>query len=116
MRSTEKDLTFHFISEFSSFSFHGSTAVLGLDRLIVEVFTPHSVRHTTLGRIPLDERSARRRELYLTTHNTHKKQITIPPVGLEFSFPSKQAAADRRPRRRGHWDWSFGTCRKRKKK
>jgi hypothetical protein len=29
-------------------------------------------RHTTLGKTPLDERPARRRDLYLTTHNTHK--------------------------------------------
>ena len=29
--------------------------------------------HTTLGRTPLDERSARRRELYLTTNNNHTR-------------------------------------------
>jgi hypothetical protein len=29
-----------------------------------------TLRHTTLGRTPLDEGSARRRDLYLTTHNT----------------------------------------------
>jgi len=27
------------------------------------------LRNTTLGRTPLDEGSARRRDLYLTTHN-----------------------------------------------
>ena len=31
----------------------------------------HTQRRTTVGRTPLDERSARRRDLYLTTHNTH---------------------------------------------
>jgi hypothetical protein len=30
----------------------------------------HTVRRTTFGRTPLEERSARRRHLYLTTHNT----------------------------------------------
>jgi hypothetical protein len=30
-------------------------------------------RHTTLGRTLLDEGPARRRDLYLTTHNTHKR-------------------------------------------
>jgi hypothetical protein len=35
-------------------------------------------RHTTLGRTPLDEGPARRRDLYLTTHNTHKRQTYMP--------------------------------------
>jgi hypothetical protein len=46
----------------------------GLDLLIVDVwFLDHTQRRTTLGRTPLDEWSARRRDLYLTTHNTHNK-------------------------------------------
>jgi len=32
-----------------------------------------TLRRTTLGRTPLDEWSAWRTDLYLTTHNTHKK-------------------------------------------
>jgi hypothetical protein len=43
--------------------------------------------HTQRRRTPLDERSARRRDLYLTTHNTHNRQISLPPppppVGFE---------------------------------
>ena len=31
-------------------------------------------KHTTVGRTPLDEWSARRRDLYPTTHNTDKRQ------------------------------------------
>jgi len=46
-------------------------------------FLDHTQRRTTVGRTPLDEWSARRRDLYLTTHNTHNRQISIPPVGLE---------------------------------
>jgi hypothetical protein len=42
-----------------------------------------TLRHTILGRTPLDEWSARRRNLYLTTHNTHKIQTSVPPVGFE---------------------------------
>jgi hypothetical protein len=41
------------------------------------------IRHTTLGRTPLDEGPARRRDLYLTTCNTHKRQTSMPPVGFE---------------------------------
>ena len=33
---------------------------------------------TQQPRTPLDERSARRRDLYLTTHNTHKRQTPMP--------------------------------------
>jgi hypothetical protein len=42
-----------------------------------------TLRHTTVGRTPLDEWSARRRDLYLTTHNTHNRQTSMPPVGFE---------------------------------
>ena len=38
---------------------------------------------TTVGRTPLDEWSACRRDLYLTTHNTHNKQTFMSPVGFE---------------------------------
>ena len=46
-------------------------------------FLDHTQRRTTVGRTPPDEWSARRRELYLTTHNTHNRQISMPPVGFE---------------------------------
>ena len=46
-------------------------------------FLDHTQRHTTVGRTPLDEWSARRRDLYLTTHNTHKKQTSMPSVWFE---------------------------------
>ena len=47
------------------------------------MFLDHTQRRTTYGRTPLDERSARRRDLYLTTHDTHNRQISMPPVGFE---------------------------------
>jgi len=46
-------------------------------------FLDHIQRRTTVGRAPLDEWSARRRDLYLTTHNTHNRQTSLPPVGFE---------------------------------
>ena len=46
-------------------------------------FLDHTQRRTTVGRTPLDEWSARRRDLYLTTHNTHNRQTFMPPVGFE---------------------------------
>jgi hypothetical protein len=36
----------------------------------------------------MDEGSARRRDLYLTTHNTHKKQAAMTPAGLEPAIPA----------------------------
>ena len=46
-------------------------------------FLDHTQRLTTVGRTPLDDWSARRRDLYLTTHNTHNRQTSMPPVGFE---------------------------------
>ena len=46
--------------------------------------------HTTLSTIPLDERSARRREFYLTTHNSHKRQTSVPPAGFETTIPASK--------------------------
>jgi len=46
--------------------------------------------HITCGRTPLDEGSARRRVLYLTTHNLRKRQISIPPAGFEPEIPASE--------------------------
>jgi len=46
--------------------------------------------HTTLGMTPLDEWSARHRNLYLTTHNTHKRQASTFPAGFEFTIPASE--------------------------
>ena len=55
---------------------------MGQGLLIYEV----SISHTTVGRTPLDDWSARRRDLYLTTHNTHNRQTSMPPMGFEPMF------------------------------
>ena len=57
--------------------FHGWIALVGLGQR-------SDITHLdTLGRTPPDEWSVRRRDLYLTTHSTHNKQISTPPVGIE---------------------------------
>ena len=46
-------------------------------------FLYHTQQRTTVGRIPPDEWPARRRDLYLTTHNTHNRQTSMPPLEFE---------------------------------
>jgi hypothetical protein len=50
----------------------------------------HDHTHTTLGSTPLDEWSARRRDLYLTTHNTHKRQTSMPLAGFKPAIPESE--------------------------
>ena len=59
------------------------------------MFLDHAQRRTTVCRTPLDEWSARRRDLYLTTHYIHNRQISMPPVGFEptISAGERPAAA-----------------------
>jgi hypothetical protein len=53
-------------------------------------FLDHTQRHTTVGRTPLNEWVARRRYLYLTTHN---RQASMPPGGFRTNNLSRRAAA-----------------------
>ena len=46
-------------------------------------FLDHTQRRTAIGRTPLDEWSARCRDLYLTRHNNHNRQTSMAPVGFE---------------------------------
>ena len=46
--------------------------------------------HTTFGRAPLDERSSPRRDLYLTTHNIHKRQTSMYLAGFEPAIPASE--------------------------
>jgi len=63
-------------------------------------FLYHTRRRITVGRTPLDEWSASRRDLYLTTHNTHNKH-SCPRLDWN---PRSQQASGRRPtlRPQGH--------------
>jgi len=49
-----------------------------------------TLKHTTLGRTPLNELSAGGRDLYLTTHITHKRQTSMPPAGLKPAIPTSE--------------------------
>jgi len=40
-----------------------------------------TLRHTPLGKTHLDERSARSRDFYRTTHNTHNRQASMTLAG-----------------------------------
>jgi len=65
-------------------------------------FLDHTQRRTTVGRTPLDEWSARRRDLYLTKYNIHNKQPR-PPGRIRTHSLSRLAAAEVRLRPRGYW-------------
>jgi hypothetical protein len=73
--------------------FLGSTAPSGLKSPPWGSSIP--LRHTKPGTAPLDEWSTRLWDLYPTTHNTHKKQTSTLPAGLEL--PTTQEASGRRP-------------------
>jgi len=67
-------------------------------------FHDHALRHTTIGRTPLDAWSTRSSNLYLTTHNTVK---TSHPREIRTHSPSKWAAGHPRLRPCGLWDQDF---------
>jgi hypothetical protein len=69
--------------------YHGTTARSGLGPPLCWGFTI-TLRHTTLGRTPPDERSALRKYLSMTTHNTHNRQISMPPAGFEPAIPTNE--------------------------
>jgi hypothetical protein len=62
----------------------------GQYHLVIEVCRSHTQWHTTVVRTPLDEGSARHRDLYLTTHNTYKRQTSMPPAGFEPAIPASE--------------------------
>ena len=72
----------------------------GQGRLMLEVSRSHTV--TAVGRTFLDEGSARRRVLYLTTHNSQQTDVHAPSR-IRTRIPSKRAAVDPRLTPRGHW-------------
>jgi len=49
-----------------------------------------TLRHTTLGRTPLDVWSAQRTELYLAKHKIHKRQDIHVPVAVENSISTSE--------------------------
>jgi hypothetical protein len=63
----------------------------------------NTLRRTTFGSTRLDEWSARRRDLYMTTHNTHKTQKPRTG-GIRTCYPNKRAASDSRLSPHDHRD------------
>ena len=67
--------------------FYGSTT-------LVRPGSPHcrgftiTLRHTTFVSTPLDDRSVRRRDHYLTTYNTYNRQTSMPPAGFKPTIPA----------------------------
>jgi len=46
--------------------------------------------HTKLSKTPPVEWSARRRDLYLTKHNTHNRQTSMPSEGFDPAIPANE--------------------------
>jgi hypothetical protein len=66
-------------------------------------FRDNTQRRAIVGRKPLDECSARRRDLYLKTRNRQ----TSMPGGFRTYNRSRRAAVDIRLTPRGHWERHF---------
>jgi len=88
------------LNQCSIFFPHGRTAIVGL--FVVEVSISHT--NTTHTRTPRDEWSVRRGDLYLTTHNNHMGQTTMPPARFEPALLARERLKDKRLRPRGHRD------------
>ena len=80
----------------------------------VMVAPDHTECHThtlTLGRGPPDEWSARRRDLYLTTRNSHNRKTSMLVAGFEPAIPASERtqthALDRAAIRISHGIFSF---------
>ena len=67
-------------------------------------FLDHTQQRTTVVRTPLDEWSTSRRDLYLTTRNTHNRQTSMPPCGIWTHNLSRRAVTDLRLQPCGHWE------------
>ena len=63
-----------------------------------------TLRHTIIGRTPLDEWSARRRDLYRKTHKHSQEKNIHAPCGIRTRNPSRRDALDRHLRSRRHRD------------
>jgi hypothetical protein len=69
-------------------------------------FTTTLTGHTTLGRNPLEEWSARNRDLCLRTQQSQETDIHATG-GIRSNNPNKRVAADPRLRARGHYTTQY---------
>ena len=70
---------------YGTFFFMAQQPLLGQGLVVLEASRSHSDTPP-----PLDEWSARRRDLYLTTHNTHKRQASMLSAGFEPANPASE--------------------------
>jgi hypothetical protein len=91
-------------SAFMSTFFMALQPLVGQGHLIIGA----SRSHITLGRTPVDEWSARYRDLYLTINNNLKRQTSMLPAEFEPTIPAnKRPQTDVLPR--GRWDRLMST-------
>ena len=65
----------------------------GLTRAMASAFLrirDHTQRRTIFNSTPTDEWSFRRRDLYLITHKSHKRQTSMPPAGFEQTIQARK--------------------------
>jgi len=84
---------------------HGAslTARSGPGLLIIEALRSHSDTAQSLGLLWTSDQP-RQRHLADNTHHSKETDIHVPD-GIRTRSPSKRAAADRRSRPCGHWEW-----------
>jgi hypothetical protein len=62
--------------------------LVGQGFLVIEALV--TLKHTEIGRTPLDKLSAQRRDHYLTTHKTTRKETSMPPAEFERTIPASE--------------------------
>jgi hypothetical protein len=82
--------------------FHGMKTPSELELPYCRRFTI-TLRHTTVGRKPLEERSTRHTDLNLRAHNNRLTLTHLCPGGIGNPNPSKRAAANPCLRPHRHW-------------
>jgi len=101
--STIRFMTQHF-NHYTTAVPPSSTYSLQTQRVILATDCIQWHTHTH-GRTTLAEGSVRRRGLYLTIHNTHNRQVSMPPAGFEPAIPASERpqthVLDRAATRRG---------------
>jgi hypothetical protein len=84
------ELQQHFLLECCYFTLPMALRPNAAHSLLILEFLDHINWCTTVDRNPLNEWSARSRDVYLTTHNTHDRQTSMPPAVLEPTIPGSE--------------------------
>jgi len=80
----------YFLHSFIHVFFIAQEPLVGQGLLFIEASRSHSIWHSTFGRTPLVEWSARCRGFYLTRQNTDKRKIFMPLAGFETTIPASE--------------------------